>query len=184
MLCWAISRFICTGVPSWWQLPQRKGIFSGATADCLSLTGTIAWFPWQLMQWGASGSPRAAALPCRDLAYRSASWLWHIPQLTLAGLPWGRLLTSRSAWQPVQPTLPWTEGENFLPSTNSETTFVPRFTVMPLSPWHAKQVSFCGAALFAQADAEDSSRAKATINAGRTARRPQAGKADRRREGV
>ena len=62
-----------TGVPSRWHPPQTKGTFSGATADRGSFTGTMSWFPWQLTQRGASGSPRAIALPWSDRAYCSCS---------------------------------------------------------------------------------------------------------------
>src|ERR1700694_6273838 len=156
----------------------------GATVERLSLTGRISWFPWQSTHRGASESPLAAALPCKERAYCSCSCVWQFPQLTFAGFPCGRLSTSRSEWQPVQPTLPWTEGENFLPSTNSETTFAPCFAVMPLSPWHARQVSLGSGPLAAQADAEGSSMAKATLNPGSTARRLKAGRPGRRRDGL
>ena len=48
--------------------------------------------------------------------------------------------------------------------------------VMLLSPWHARQVSFCSAAVTAQAGAEQNSTAKARINPGSTARRHNAGR--------
>jgi len=41
----------------------------------------------------------------------------------------------------VHPNAPWTDAENFLPSTNNETVRVPRLVVKVLSLWQARQVS-------------------------------------------
>ena len=111
-------RFICTGVPSRWHCPQTNGIFNAATAEFLSLTGRMSWLPWQSTQCGASASPRAIALPCSEcgvllLLVAVAGAAVHPGQ----GVAWGRSLPSRSAWQEVQESEPWTEAENFLPST-------------------------------------------------------------------
>src|SRR5208337_3921878 len=135
-----------TGVPSRWHPPQTKGTLSAATAERGSFTGTMSWFPWQVTQRGASGSPRAIALPCSDRTYCSCSVVWHVPHCTGAGFSCGKSFPSRSAWQPVHPKLPWTEGANFFSSTYSETVLPARVVVMVLSPWHARHSAPGGSA--------------------------------------
>src|ERR1039458_9245103 len=98
----------------------------------------MSWFPWQFTQRGASGSPRATALPWSERACCSCSVEWHVPHFTGAGFSCGKSFPSRSAWQPVHPKLPCTEVANFLASTYSETVLPARVVLMLLSPWHAR----------------------------------------------
>src|SRR5208282_3807978 len=87
------------------------------------------------------------ALPCSEAACCFCSSPWQEPHCTGATPgSCGRSLPSSEAWQLVQESGPCTEAANFLASTNRETVRLPRFTVMVLSLWQARQSSLDGPA--------------------------------------
>src|SRR6266536_421211 len=104
------------------------------------------------------------ALPCSEWECCFSSSLWHVPHSTRAnGVEWGRSLPTRSAWHEVQERALWTEVENFLPFTKSETVRAARLVVRLLSLWQARQSSLATSA--AGAGAAPSKRASSPAQA-------------------
>ena len=81
-----------------WQRAQVCGRFARLTGEAGSVCRRIEWNgPWQSLQVEASGSPRAAAVPCTLPRYCSVTCAWQPAQ---ASVP---VRAGRRTWWPV----PW-----------------------------------------------------------------------------
>ena len=161
MFDWWMTRSFWTRPPSEWHLPHRYGMRDGCTGERGSLAARISCVPWQLLQCGASGSPRAIALPCSDASCCTCSAWWqlrHCAGFSVSSC--GSSFPFRSAWQSVQSTLACTALPKRASSTKSETVRPSRFLVSPLSLWQAKQSSLpCASTLAAAPDTNRSTNA-------------------------
>src|ERR1039457_4325264 len=107
----------------------------------------MLWVPWQLLQPGASLSPRPAAFPCKLAVYCACSLVWHEPQSTGASFSdLGNSFFASSLWQLAHSSAAW--GEALRPAASigggtPGTRFPPRG---PIS-WHPAHSSEPGRAL-------------------------------------
>ena len=167
MFDWWMTRSFWTRPPSEWHLPHRYGMRDGCTGERGSLAPRISCVPWQLLQCGANGSPRAMALPWSDRSCWACSDWWQLRHWAgFSVSSCGSSFPFRSAWQSVQRILACTAVPKRASSTKSDTVRPSRFLVSPLSLWQAKQSSLPCAPT--RAAAPDSSR---SANASSPARR-------------